>query len=150
MRFFIKTSFFLLGISVIGLMLWFGMPNIKKAFKPIEMISVTITLINKCSVGDDSFIVTVPGTNIEVPFKKGVENKQKIEAEDRLRMVIGSIDVKMQQSYWDAMAFDDVELELLSNFGETIKFPSDNTAARVASVLATYILKTRTEDFSYE
>ena len=85
-----------------------------------------------------------------VPFKKGVENKQKIEAEDRLRMVIGSIDVKMQQPYWDAMAFDDVELELLSNFGETIKFPSDNTAARVASVLATYILKTRTEDFSYE
>ena len=65
--------------------------------------------------------------NNVVPFKTGVENKQKIAAEDRLRMVIGSIDVKMQQPYWDAMAFDDVELELLSNFGETIKFPSDNT-----------------------
>ena len=85
-----------------------------------------------------------------IPFKKGVENKQKIEAEDRINIIIGSIDVKMQQPYWDALVFDDVELELLSNFGETIKFPSDNTAARVASVLATHILKTRTEDFSYE
>tara|TARA_R100001163_G_C4951724_1_gene119218 strand:+ start:8 stop:298 length:291 start_codon:yes stop_codon:yes gene_type:complete len=85
-----------------------------------------------------------------VPFKKGVENRKKTEAEDRLKLVIASIDVKMQQPYWDALVFDDVELELLSNFGETIKFPSDNTAARVASVLATHILKTRTEDFSYE
>jgi hypothetical protein len=57
---------------VIGIMLWFGMPNIQQAFKPVEMISVTITLNNKCSVDDDSFIVTVPGTNLEVPFKKGV------------------------------------------------------------------------------
>ena len=87
--------------------------------------------------------------NNVVPFKKGVENKKKIEAEDRLRMTIGSIDVKMQQPYWDALAFDDVELELLSNFGETIKFPSDNTAARVASVLATFLLKHK-EEFSYE
>ena len=84
-----------------------------------------------------------------VPFKKGVENKQKIEAEDRLRMVIGSIDVKMQQPYWDALVFDDVELELLSNFGETIKFPSDNTAVRALSVLATFLLKHK-EEFSYE
>ena len=88
--------------------------------------------------------------NNVVPFKVGVENKEKTAAEDRLKKTIASIDLKMQQPYWDALAFDDLELELLSNFGETIKFPSDNTAARVASVLATYILKTRTEDFSYE
>ena len=88
--------------------------------------------------------------NNVVPIKQGIENKQKIIAEERLKKTIASIDLKMQQPYWDALAFDDVELELLSNFGETIKFPSDNTAARVASVLATYILKTRTEDFSYE
>ena len=87
--------------------------------------------------------------NNVVLFKKGVENKQKTEAEDRLRMVIGSIDAKMQQSYWDAMAFDDVELELLSNFGETIKFPTDNTAVRALSVLATFLLKHK-EEFSYE
>ena len=36
MRFFIKSMFFISGISIIGLMLWFGMPNIQSAFKPIE------------------------------------------------------------------------------------------------------------------
>ena len=88
--------------------------------------------------------------NNVVPFKKGVENREKTAAEDRLRLTIASIDAKMQQPYWDALAFDDVELELLSNFGETIKFPSENTAVRALSVLATFILKTRTEEFSYE
>ena len=88
--------------------------------------------------------------NNVVPFKKGVENKQKIMAEERLKKTIASIDLKMQQPYWDALAFDDVELELLSNFGETIKFPHDNTAVRALSVLSTFILKTRTEDFTYE
>ena len=53
-------------------MLWFGMPNIQNAFKTVEVISVTISLDNKCSVHNDSFVVTVPGTNIIVPFKKGV------------------------------------------------------------------------------
>ena len=87
-----------------------------------------------------------------IPFKQGVENKQKIEAEDRIRMIVGSIDVKMQQPYWDALVFDDVELELLSNFGETIKFPNDNTAVRALSILSTYILRKRNEEelFSYE
>ena len=72
MRFFIKSIFFVLGVLIIGLMLWFGMPNIQNAFKPVEVISVTITLNNKCSVDNDSFVVTVPGTNLVVPFKKGV------------------------------------------------------------------------------
>ena len=81
-----------------------------------------------------------------IPFKKGLENKQKIEAEDRIKMIVGSIDVKMQQPYWDALAFDDQELQLLSNFGETIKFPHDNTAVRALSVLATYILKKEVEE----
>ena len=72
MRFFIKSIFFVLGISIIGLMLWFGMPNIQTAFKKVEVISVTITLSNKCSVDDDSFVVAVPGTDIMVPFKNGI------------------------------------------------------------------------------
>ena len=55
----------------------------------------------------------------------------------------------MQQPYWDALVFDDVELELLANFGETIKFPTDNTAVRALSVLATFLLKHK-EEFSYE
>ena len=87
--------------------------------------------------------------NNVVPIKQGIENKQKIIAEERLKKTIASIDLKMQQPYWDALAFDDVELELLSNFGETIKFPSDNTAVRALSVLATFLLKHK-EEFSYE
>ena len=67
-----NVCFFVLGVSIIGLMLWFGMPNMQNAFKPVEVISVTITLNNKCSVDNDSFVVTVPGTNLVVPFKKGV------------------------------------------------------------------------------
>ena len=85
-----------------------------------------------------------------VPFAKGVENQQQLQAQARIKKLIASIDFKMQQSFWDAVAFDDQELELLSNFGETIKFPHDNTAIRALSVLSTFILKTRTEDFTYE
>ena len=85
-----------------------------------------------------------------VPFAKGVENQQQLQAQARIKKLIASIDYKMQQSFWDAVAFDDQELELLSNFGETIKFPHDNTAIRALSVLSTFILKTRTEDFTYE
>ena len=72
MRILIKSFFFILGLSVIGLMLWFGMPKIRNAFKTVEVISVTISLDNKCSVHNDSFVVTVPGTDIIAPFKKGV------------------------------------------------------------------------------
>ena len=72
MRFLIKIFFLVFGISIIGLILWFGMPNIQKALKPVEIISVTISLNNKCAVDDDSFIVTVPGTDIKVPFKNGI------------------------------------------------------------------------------
>lgn len=72
MRFLIKIFFLVFGISIIGLILWFGMPNIQKALKPVEIISVTISLNNKCPVDDDSFIVTVPGTDIKVPFKNGI------------------------------------------------------------------------------
>ena len=78
-----------------------------------------------------------------IPIKVGVENKAKNAAEERLKKTIASIDLKMQQPYWDALAFDDVELELLSNFGETIKFPHDNTAVRALSILSTYILRKR-------
>ena len=46
--------------------------------------------------------------NNVVPFKVGVENKQKIMAEERLKKTIASIDLKMQQPYWDALVFDDV------------------------------------------
>ena len=72
MNFFIKSIFLIVGISIIGLMLWFGMPNIQKVLQPVKVISVTITLNNKCSFDNDSFVVAVPGTNLIFPFKKGV------------------------------------------------------------------------------
>ena len=81
-----------------------------------------------------------------VPFAKGVENQQQLQAQARIKKLIASIDYKMQQSFWDAVAFDDQELELLSNFGETIKFAHDNTAVRALSILATYILKKEVEE----
>ena len=43
----------------------------------------------------------------------------------------------------------DQEPMYLANFGETIKFPTDNTAVRALSVLATFLLKHK-EEFSYE
>ena len=55
----------------------------------------------------------------------------------------------MQQPHWQLLAFDDEELEVMANFGETIKFPHPNTALRVAAVLSQFLLKHR-EVFSYE
>ena len=72
MRFLIKSVFFVCGILTIGLMLWYGMPNIRNVLKPVKVISVVITLHNKCSVDNDSFAVAVPGTDLVVPFKKGL------------------------------------------------------------------------------
>lgn len=84
--------------------------------------------------------------NNVVPIKKGIENRQKTQAEERLKKLIASIDAKMQQSYWDVVLFDDQELQLLSNFGETIKFPSPTTTPRALSILATYILQKHQEE----
>ncbi len=72
----IKTIFMiiggLIGLAFIFILLWYGMPKIRMAFEEKKIISVTIKLINKCSLTDDSFVVTVPGTNIIVPFKNGI------------------------------------------------------------------------------
>ena len=84
--------------------------------------------------------------NNVVPFAKGVANKKQIDQANRLNKIIASIETKMQQPYWDVLLFDDAELEVMSNFGETIKFPHDNTAVRALSVLATYILKKEVEE----
>ena len=88
--------------------------------------------------------------NNVVPFAKGVANKKQIDQANRLNKIIASIETKMQQPYWDVVLFDDKELELLSNFGETIKFPHETTAVRALSILSTYILKKHAEENSYE
>ena len=67
-------------------MLWFGMPNIQQAFKPVEVISVTITLNNKCSVDDDSFVVKVLGTDIIFPFKKGVA-RYRLRSDRKVQLI---------------------------------------------------------------
>ena len=87
--------------------------------------------------------------NNVVLIREGIENKRKREAEDRYHIIVASIDVKMQSAHWQVTSFDDEELEVLANFGETIKFPHPTTPHRVASVLSTFLLKHR-EVFSYE
>ncbi len=70
---YLKTFFYtVLSLFLIGILLWFGMPEVRKVFEPIKMVSVVVKLDNKCTVSDDAFIVTVPGTDLQFPFKNGV------------------------------------------------------------------------------
>tara|TARA_Y100000739_G_C20303282_1_gene326464 strand:+ start:112 stop:486 length:375 start_codon:yes stop_codon:yes gene_type:complete len=62
----------ILSLFLIGILLWFGMPAIRKTLETTKIISVVVKLDNKCTVGDDAFIVTVPGTDLQFPFKNGV------------------------------------------------------------------------------
>ena len=84
-----------------------------------------------------------------IPIAKGIANKKQVDQANRLNKLIASIEAKMQQQYWDVLLFDDAELEVMANFGETLKFPSETTAVRAMSILSTYILKKHSED-SYE
>ena len=72
MRILIKITYALLGIVGIFLLLWFGMPEIRKTFQPVKMMSIVVKLDNQCTVADDTFIVTVPGTDLQFPFKNGI------------------------------------------------------------------------------
>jgi len=85
MRFFIKIIVLITGISIIGLILWFGMPNIRHALKPVEIISIIVSLDNRCPVQDDSFVVTVPGTDIIVPFNKGIA-RLKLKSDRKVQL----------------------------------------------------------------
>ena len=84
MRILIKITYALLGIVGIFLLLWFGMPEIRKTFQPVKMMSIVVKLDNQCTVADDTFIVTVPGTDLQFPFKNGIVRitKDKIEMID--------------------------------------------------------------------
>ena len=72
MKMIAKILIGILGILFIFAIIWFGMPNVQNVFKEVKMISVTVKLDNKCSLDDDSFVVTVPGTDIIVPFRNKV------------------------------------------------------------------------------
>ena len=72
MRILIKITYALLGIVGIFLLLWFGMPEIRKTFQTVKMMSIVVKLDNQCTVADDTFIVTVPGTDLQFPIKNRI------------------------------------------------------------------------------
>ena len=65
--------------------LWFGMPNFQNIFNEVKMISVTVKLDNKCTLDDDSFVVTVPGTDIIVPFRNKVA-RLRLKSDRKLQL----------------------------------------------------------------
>ena len=75
----------ILGIFFIFAIIWFGMPNIQNVFKEVKMISVTVRLDNKCSLDDDSFVVTVPGTDIIVPFRNKIA-RLRLKSDRKLQL----------------------------------------------------------------
>ncbi len=87
--------------------------------------------------------------NNVISLNDKIINKKKQAQEDRYHLTVSSIDAKMQQPHWSILNFDDEELEVIANFGETIKFPHPTTALRVSAVLSQFLLKHR-EVFSYE
>jgi len=85
---------------------------------------------------------------IEFP---NAENRELMEQKKTLAETVLSIEKKMDCPYWDIQMFHDKELQVMANFGETIKF-TEKTASRIAAVLSTFILKKQSEEdlFKYE
>jgi len=74
------------------------------------------------------------------------ENKELMQQKKRMAGLNLSIERKMSEPFWDLLNFSDEELQMLANFGETVKF-SKLVASRLASNLATQILRNRQEDY---
>tara|TARA_B100000579_G_scaffold430260_1_gene443333 strand:+ start:652 stop:1053 length:402 start_codon:yes stop_codon:yes gene_type:complete len=85
MKILLKIIYALIGIFGILLLLWFGMPDIRKAFEPVKIIPVLVKLDNKCTVANDAFIVTVPGTDLQFPFKNGIV-KLRLRSDRKLQL----------------------------------------------------------------
>ena len=79
------------------------------------------------------------------------ENRELLDQKKRLAETVLSIEAKMNCPYWDIQMFDDKELQVMANFGETIKF-AEKTASRIAAALSTFILKKQSEEdlFKYD
>jgi hypothetical protein len=79
------------------------------------------------------------------------ENRELLEQKKTLAETVKSIEDKMNAPYWDVLLFSDKELQVMANFGETIKF-AERTASRIAAVLSTFILKKQSEEdlFKYD
>ena len=63
----------------------------------------------------------------------------------KINIAVNTIDALMHVPNWDNAFIDDEVLQVLSEFGETLKF-HPNTAARLISVLASQNLKQRLEE----
>ncbi len=85
MKILMKIVYASIGVSTIFLLLWFGMPNIRKVFDTNEIISIVVKLDNKCTLDDDSFIVSVPGTDLQFPFKNGIV-RLKLRSDRKLQL----------------------------------------------------------------
>ena len=76
----------------------------------------------------------------------GKENRELAKQKKRLAVMLVQIDGKMNEPYWDILDLSDLELQALANFGETMKF-TPIVASRLASVLASSILKKQNEEY---
>lgn len=85
MRLIAKILLGILGILFIISIIWYGMPNVQNIFKEVKMVSVTVKLDNKCSLDDDSFVVTVPNTDIIVPFRNKIA-RLRLKSDRKLQL----------------------------------------------------------------
>jgi len=76
----------------------------------------------------------------------GKENRELAKQKKRLAVMLVQIDGKMNMPCWDILDLSDLELQALANFGETMKF-TPIVASRLASVLASSILKKQNEEY---
>ena len=85
MRLIAKILLGILGILFIISIIWYGMPNVQNILKEVKMVSVTVKLDNKCSLDDDSFVVTVPNTDIIVPFRNKIA-RLRLKSDRKLQL----------------------------------------------------------------
>jgi hypothetical protein len=95
---------------------------------------------------DLSQMINIHTNILKFPNKK--ENEQLLQQKTENEKLIQTIAMKMEQKNFDQLPLIDVEIEMLSNHGETIEFPP-TIAARLISVLATQIKRNKyiEEDF---
>ena len=104
MKMIAKILFGILGILLVFLIVWFGMPNVQNIFKEVKIISVTVKLDNKCSLDDDTFVVAVPGTDIIVPFRNKIA-RLRLKSDRKIQLIANP---KYTAIKYDGM-FEDVK-----------------------------------------
>ena len=76
-------------------------------------------------------------TNV-LKFPNQKENEQLKKQKTENEKLVQTIAMKMEHNNFDQLPLIDVEIDMLSNHGETIEFPPQ-IAARLISVLATQL-----------